>query len=96
MQTIIAIVLIGAGGLWLLVQNGAKFLPKLKAVTTATTVEKTFAPAEAAPVGTYEYLKMIESEAPKGAEKEWWAYACQGLSPIAVARSERDRLGGGL
>ena len=94
MQQYIAVGLMVAGALWML----GRFLKD----TYFTGTRKTFSDIprilgtdEAAPTGTADYLKMIQFEAPKATEKEWWVYATQGLSKIAVVRSERDRLGGG-
>ena len=94
MQQYIAYGLIGAGALWLI----SRFvMDRLKAGITspATDIPRILGTDESAPVGTADYLKMIQFEAPKATEKEWWVYATMGLSKIAVVRSERDRLGGG-
>jgi len=93
-QQYIAYTLIGAGALWLI----SRFvMDRIKVGKTppATDIPRILGPDEAAPTGTADYLKMIQFEAPKATEKEWWVYATQGLSKIAVVRSERDRLGGG-
>lgn len=94
MQQYIAYGLIIAGALWLV----TRFV-KDKLLTgtrqTFSDIPRILGTDEAAPTGTADYLKMIQFEAPKATEKEWWVYATQGLSKIAVVRSERDRLGGG-
>ncbi len=94
MQQYIAYGLVIAGALWL----AARFV-KDKFLTgtreTFSDIPRVLGTDEQAPEGTADYLKMIQFEAPKATEKEWWVYATMGLSKIAVVRSERDRLGGG-
>lgn len=94
MQLYIAYGLIIVGALWLIARL---VKDKLLAGTrqTFSDIPRVLGTDEAAPTGTADYLKMIQFEAPKATEKEWWVYATQGLSKIAVVRSERDRLGGG-
>jgi hypothetical protein len=94
MQQWIAIGLMIAGALWML----ARFVKDMYFTGTRKTfsdIPRILSTDEPAPTGTADYLKMIQFEAPKATEKEWWGYAVQGLSKIAVVRSERDRLGGG-
>lgn len=94
MQQYIAYGLIIAGALWFIV----RFVVDRASVGTLpvlTDIPRILGTDESAPTGTADYLKMIQFEAPKATEKEWWVYATQGLSKIAVVRSERDRLGGG-
>ena len=80
--------------LWFAVKYGLTYLPKSSKVTPLDRPTQ-FLPDEPAPQRTPEYLKMIQEEAPKATEKEWWVYATMGLSAMAVVRSERNRLGGG-
>lgn len=94
MQQYIAYGLIIAGALWLI----ARFVKDRFAADgmfPPSDIPRILGTDESAPTGTADYLKMIQFEAPKATEKEWWVYATQGLSKIAVVRSERDRLGGG-
>ena len=97
MQQYIAYGMLGSGAVWLIsrfvmdwVKAGITSLPP-----SVSDIPRILGTDEAAPTGTADYLKMIQFEAPKATEKEWWVYATQGLSKIAVVRSERDRLGGG-
>lgn len=94
MQQWIAYWLISAGALWA-VSRFVRDRFNIGGTSPATDIPRILGTDEAAPTGTADYLKMIQFEAPKATEKEWWVYATQGLSKIAVVRSERDRLGGG-
>lgn len=94
MQQYIAYGLIGAGALWAISRYVVGRI-KVGDSSPASDIPRILGTDESAPTGTADYLKMIQFEAPKATEKEWWVYATQGLSKIAVVRSERDRLGGG-
>jgi hypothetical protein len=94
MQQYIAYGLIVAGALWTIFRF-VKDKCSVGTLSIRSDIPRILGTDETAPTGTMDYLKMIEFEAPKATEKEWWVYAKQGLSMVAVVRSERDRLGGG-
>lgn len=93
---ILGVCLIAAGALYFVgLFAYGKYKNRVVKVPSNSDVPRLLGPDEAPPAGTFDYLKMIQFESPKATEKEWWVYATQGLSKIAVVRSERDRLGGG-